>query len=98
MEKTYLNFDKSGPEYQQLMATITNKLNASQHSWEVDNELHTLWTLGDHGDIPAFIRYAAALLMKGRDWYNPEEAKTVLDSIIESGLTVEYDLTQNSFS
>ncbi len=83
MEKAFLNYDKSGTEYQQLIATITNKLNASRHSWEVDEELHTLWILGDYGDISAFLRYAAALLMEGKDWYNPDEARTVLEAIIE---------------
>ncbi len=69
------------------MATITNKLNNSQHTWEVDDELHTLWTLGDHGDIRAFLRYAAALLMDGKGWYNPVEARTVLEAISEGQIS-----------
>lgn len=32
MEKNYLNFDKAGSDYQQLMATITTKLQTSHHS------------------------------------------------------------------
>ena len=81
--KIYLSLDKTGSDYQQLMSTISAKLERSRYSWEVDEELHTLWDLGDHGDVPAFLRYAVALLMDGKDWYNPEEAKVVLEAIIE---------------
>ena len=84
MEKNYLNYDKTGTEYRQLMAQIASKLQNSTHSWEVDDELHTLWTLADHGDNQAWLRYASALLMEGKPWYNPEEAKAVLDSLIEA--------------
>ena len=83
MKKTYLKFDKSGDEYRRLMDDITTKLESSLYCWEVDDELHTLWELGDHGDTNAFLRYAAALLMEGKGWYNPQEAKIVLDELIE---------------
>ncbi len=83
MKKTYLKFDKSGDEYRRLMDDITTKLESSQHSWEVDDELHILWELGDYGDTNAFLRYASALLMEGKGWYNPQEAKVVLDELIE---------------
>ena len=81
--KIYLSLDKTGSDYQQLMSTITAKLETARFSWEVDEELHTLWDLGDHSDVQAFLRYAAALLMDGKGWYNPEEAKVVLEAIIE---------------
>ena len=86
MEKTYFSLDKTGSDYQQLTSTIFAKLERSRYSWEVDEELHTLWDLGDHGDVQAFLRYAVALLMDGKDWYNPEEAKVVLEAIIDNGV------------
>ena len=89
MGKAFLNYDKTGTKYQQLMAAINSKLNASQDSWEVDDELHTLWSLADHGDNAAWLRYASALLMEGKGWYSPAEARVVLETLIEHGTMPE---------
>lgn len=64
---------------------ITAKLSRATHSWEVEDELLTLWSLGDQGDLEAFTLYGLALLMEGKGWYDLEEGRLALENAAEEG-------------
>lgn len=74
--------------YRSILRKITKKLERSSESWEVDDELQTLWSMGDNGDLVAFTLYGLALLMEGRGWYDPEEGKLALENAAEAGCSM----------
>ena len=53
-------------QYQDTLRRITKKLERSTESWEVEDELQTLWEMGDHGDLDAFTHYGLALIMEDK--------------------------------
>ena len=55
------------------LARITRKLQRAKESWEVEDDLQTLWEMGDHGDLDAFTLYGLALIMEDKGWYDLEE-------------------------
>ncbi len=67
---------------------IIAKLSRATHSWEVEDELQTLWSLGDHGDLDAFTLYGLALLMEGKGWYDPDEGRLALENAAEDGCSM----------
>ncbi len=67
------------------LARITRKLQRAKESWEVEDDLQTLWEMGDHGDLDAFTLYGLALIMEDKGWYDLEEGKLVLENVAESG-------------
>lgn len=83
-QKEYTEKD-FGKDYRKLMKMITDKLNACQEGWEVDEVLEMLWQLGDHGDLNAFCMYGLALLMEGKGWYDLEEGRITIETCAEEG-------------
>ena len=76
---------KLAKERLSTLASITRKLHRAIESWEVEDELQTLWEMGDHGDLDAYTLYGLALLMEDKGWYDLEEGKLVLENAAESG-------------
>ena len=71
--------------FKKFLKQIRERVNEAEELWEIDQEMDMLWSLGDKGELLAFIVYAMILLRDDKQWYDAREGMSLLETLSEEG-------------
>lgn len=68
-----------------FLKQIRERVDEAEELWEIDKEMDMLWSLGDKGELLAFIVYAMILLRDDKQWYDAKQGMSMLETLSEEG-------------
>lgn len=71
--------------FKKFLKQIRERVNEAEELWEIEQEMDMLWSLGDKGELLAFIVYAMILLRDDKQWYDAREGMSMLETLSEEG-------------
>ena len=71
--------------FKKFLKQIRERVNEAEELWEIDQEMDMLWSLGDKGELLAFIVYAMILLRDDKQWYDARQGMSMLETLSEEG-------------